>query len=232
MQSMNCGQKCLLRGLVRAACSSKDDTDNAYKAATSKASEAVAKSRNLRATLGKLFNRKVESDDLNDAGSSSDFQPSPQLRKRSSKGKYPMKGPVKRKVKEYSLKVVGFKYLPTSTPAGALKESMTKTIWAREGSNAEVMEDKIKEAFGWSKSYKLKFMYSSGRHLRPANLRDVENSDSWDLPTIKALMGSGRLYVTRYVPSPGSDDGVSDLDESDESDDHENKVSPIIYGLK
>ena len=59
-------------------------------------------------------------------------------------------------------------------------------------------------------------MYSSGRHLRPATLRDVENSDSWDCETIKALMGNGCLYVAK-----------ADIDDK-ESTDSEKDVSSCI----
>ena len=44
-------------------------------------------------------------------------------------------------------------------------------------------------------------MYASGRHLRPASLKDVENATSWDCNAIKALMGSGCLYVCKYEDS-------------------------------
>lgn len=58
------------------------------------------------------------------------------------------------------------------------------------------MAKRIKEAFGWSSMWDLQFMYSSGRQ---ASLEDVENSSSWDLATVKALMGSGCLYVSRFA---------------------------------
>lgn len=152
VSQMNCGQKCLLRGLVRAV--TKDDV---YSTASTKATQVMSKSNSLRSTLGKLFNRKGKYDD--EAGPSSscdDFQPAPNMlqRKRTGKGKYPMKGPIKRKVKEYRLKVVGMKHFPSCAPVGAERESQLKTVWVRESSSADELATKIREAFGWSELWR------------------------------------------------------------------------------
>ena len=52
--------------------------------------------------------------------------------------------------------------------------------------------------------------------MRPATLRDIESSDSWDCKTIKALMGNGCLYVAK-----------ADIDDK-ESTDLEKDVSSCI----
>ena len=60
---------------------------------------------------------------------------------------------------------------------------------------------KIRELFGWIPRCDIRFMYASGRHLRPATLDDVENAVSWDCETIRTLIGSGCLYVTKESDS-------------------------------
>jgi len=62
------------------------------------------------------------------------------------------------------------------------------------------------------------FLYAQGKNLRPASLSDVENSECWDFDTVRALMGSGALYVLK-----GSPDNDSSSDSEEESD----KVSKI-----
>ena len=54
----------------------------------------------------------------------------------------------------------------------------------------------------------------SGRHLRPATLNDVENATSWDVDSLRALMGSGCLYVSRNARSNVISEDESDTDES------------------
>lgn len=76
----------------------------------------VSKSKNLRTTLGKLFNRKLVPD-------KDEFEPGPSLqRKRLGKGKYPMKGPM------YRLKVVGMKAVSSHAPVGFDRDSQMKSV--------------------------------------------------------------------------------------------------------
>lgn len=206
LQDMNCGQKCLLRGLHRAVCHRDDDV---YGKAAAKSSE-VSRSESLKDKLGKLFNRS-------EAGPSSSHQP---LRKRPGKGKGPMKGPVKKKVKKCRLKVVGMKTMVPSVPVGIERESQMKTVWIRDKSSAQELADKIRESFGWSKLWSLQYMYSCGRHLRPATLDDVENAEEWDVETVRVLMGNGCLYVCRYAALENED--VENKDLSDKEVNEEN----------
>lgn len=235
LNSLNFGQKCLLRGLIKTARTEtmSDNSDNSCSASTSnlyspcfkRSGEAANKSKSLRNTLGKLFHKKRVLPD-NQPGPSTlcsssgglheiskrralsaeadndldDFEPS---RFTCSKGKgrgFPMssKGKTtKRKIKEIRLKVVGLENYRNTTPIGSDRESMMKTIWIRETGSATDVEDKVRECFGWDHSFNLQFMYASGRNLRKATLDDIENATSWDVSTIRALMGNGYLYITR-----------------------------------
>jgi len=56
---MNCGQCCLLRGLISTA---SQDFPTLYKSTHAKVANINTKGKNLRATLGKLFNRKTTVD--------------------------------------------------------------------------------------------------------------------------------------------------------------------------
>ena len=108
------------------------------------------KDKGLRTTLGALFNKKLGPQPTDGAGPSGC-----QASKR--KGKYPMKGPVKKKVKEHRFRVVGLKRMCTKTPTGAVRESLTKNIWIRENANEEEVQARIREAFNWGDEY---IMYS------------------------------------------------------------------------
>lgn len=123
----------------------------------------------------------------------------PQSQK-SGKGKYPAKGPIKRKIKEFRLRVVGLTKMSSKMPVGSLMQAMMKTVWMRENSFADEVTRKICETFSWDHDTStIQYMYANGRYLRKASLEDVENADSWDSEAIRALMGSGCLYVVRQV---------------------------------
>ena len=220
---MNTGQKCLLRGLIRAGTNQPEN--DVYEAASNKTCDVVSRSKSLRSTLGKLFNRRVP-----DRHENEDFEPGPstsqKTRKRDGKGKYPLRGPTKRKVKEHRLKIVGLKSASSHAPVGAERESIMKAAWVRETASAEEVAKKIKEALGWNSLWDLQYMYSCGRYLRPATLEDVENATCWDITTVKALMGSGCLYVSRFaalesevVKSNSDDHGCSNVCNTSSVDD-------------
>ena len=217
LEDFNYGQRCLLRGLVKAA---KAETpgadDDSYSSGIKRSGEAVSKAKSLRRTLGKLFNKPGMADDQpgpsfqrSDFPSSKkrpfaaaedddDFQPS---RPVHSKGKYgPIGKTAKRKIKEIRLKVVGLDEYRTNTPTGSERNAFTRTIWVRETGTADDVEAKIKANFGWRHDCAIQFMYASGRHLRKATLDDIENATSWDVSTVRALMGNGCLYVVKISP--------------------------------
>ena len=221
LAQLNYGQRCLLQGLI-SACKVPEKQEDLYKESMHQATHAVklpAKDRGLRTTLGELFNKKLRPQPTDDAGPSHG-QPN------KRKGKYPMRGPIKKKIKEHRLRIVGLRKFCAKTPTGVLRESLTRNIWIRENANEEEVLGKIWEAFNWSDEYRVQFMYANGRNLRLATLQDVENCEgSWDAETVRALMGSGCLYALREcqvvdissdesVP-PASDESVQPI--SDES---------------
>lgn len=198
LSQMNCGHRCLLRGLISA---SKDQKRDVYKETLQKTKQAITKGKDLRSTLGHLFNKKMSHhEDSDEAGPSRVSPGTSQSHKIKGKGKYPAKGLIKRKVKEYRLRVVGLTKMHSKTPVGTLRESMMKSVWIRENSFPDEVARKICEAFNWDYvTNTIQYMYANGRYLRKANLEDVENADSWDSEAIRVLMGSGCQYVVRQV---------------------------------
>ena len=102
---MNCGQKCLLQGLISA---SKDQKQNAYKEGLQKTTWAITKGKDFRSTLGQLFNKQMSHQEVDEGlvpGPSHTASGSlPQKRKIKGKGKYPAKGPIKKKSERVSIK--------------------------------------------------------------------------------------------------------------------------------
>ena len=239
LSRLNYGQRCLLQGLI-SACKAPEKQEDLYKESMQRVTHAVKlpKDKGLRVTLGELFNKKLGPQLPTDDAGPSHGQPN------KRKGKYPMKGPIKKKVKEHRLRVVGLKKFCAKTPTGVVRESLTKNIWIRENANEEEVQGKILEAFNWSNEYKVQFMYAHGRNLRPATLQDVENCEgSWDAETIRALMGSGCLYVLRerqvvdissdesIPPALTTADGISDGEHEVNDDDSDFLQSKVNINL-
>ena len=233
LAQMNCGQKCLLRGLISA---SKDQNRDVYKESVQKTNnlKGITKGRDLRSTLGQLFNKQMgrmnhqETDkglnaglsNVDVAGPSNIASPNQSQKcKMKGKGKYPAKGPIKRKVKEYRLRVVGLRKMCSKAPVGTTRESLMKSVWVRENALAEEVTRKICEAFNWNYDRStIQYMYANERYLRAANLEDVENADCWDSEAVRVLMGSGCLYVVRKVQEVEHvkvDEGATSDDEDD-----------------
>ena len=112
--------------------------------------------------------------------------------------------------------MVGLNEHRTNIPAGSERDSLTKSLWIQETATADDVEGKMKETFGW-KHGSLRYMYASGRYLRKATLDDIENATSWDVSTVRALMGNGCLYVTR-IPEHHETEmcGLSSTSDSDD----------------
>lgn len=103
----------------------------------------------------------------------------------------------KRKVREVRLKVVGLREAVSSTPSGKEREKLTQDVWVRVDASEESIYKKIREAFAWDQSSTIKYMYVQGKCMRPASLDEIENADSWDFESVRALMGNGCLYVVQ-----------------------------------
>ena len=95
------------------------------------------------------------------------------------------------------MKVVGMPWSRSSVPVGADREQLQKICWVRESATEREVITKIKALFSWGPAQRVKFYYASGRHLREASLKDLENASSWDCAAVRALMGSGSLYVCK-----------------------------------
>ena len=216
------GHKCLLRGLVKMA-STVSGTCSPYDAGAYKAASLAmnGKSSSFKERIGKLFHYGGPKKE----DASEDFLPTPLFSKKpiaktgvkrkggESTCKLGKGGPMKKKIKQVKLKVVG---LPNTvikrTPTGSICEDMTQHVWLNLGAPDTEVEQAITTAFGW-RNRKIVFMYAQGKNLRVANLADVENSESWDLDTVRALMGSGSLYVakgTLITAEETTESGISD----------------------
>ncbi len=174
----------------------------------------------IRSKLGQLFHFNLASSNAGsskvagaqETGSDSDdFQPVPlnraprPMKKKSSvstatragKGKQP----AKRKVKEFRLKVVALPRMMSQIPVPS--ERRVHEVWVRATSSGDEVAGKIQSVLGWKE--KPQYLYAQGKNIRPASLSDVEGADSWDVQSIRALMGSGCLYVVKMGVSEATD---------------------------
>ncbi len=115
------------------------------------------------------------------------------------------KGPSKRKVKECRLRVVWV--LPGCTRTPVDRERRMKEVWVRATADATEVQSRIREEWKWNSKQQIQYKYAQGKTLQPAKLGDVENADGWDCESVKALMGSGFLYISKEstVESSSSD---------------------------
>ena len=118
---------------------------------------------------------------------------------KSGKGKQP----AKRKVKEFRLKVVALPRMMSLIPAPS--ERRVHEVWVRATASGDEVSGKIQSVLGWKE--KPQYLYAQGKNIRPASLSDVEGADSWEVQSIRALMGTGCLYVVKM--------GVSEATNSD-----------------
>ena len=223
--------------------SSKSDPYDASIAAARNLSSR-GKKANLREKLGKLFHFDTGKAASSSAGpslpassehvdSDNEFQPfpaygsqsqvKPKKHIRGKRGSYPGKGKIsasgvcepKRKVKQCRLKVVALPKPISCTPPPRDRDRWTREVWVRASASEEEVISKIQEAYQWKEREKPQFMYAQGKNLRSASLCDVEGADSWDAPTVRALMGSGNLYVLKgeAVDDSSSSSCLSDFEQ-------------------
>lgn len=70
-------------------------------------------------------------------------------------------------------------------------------VWVRATASEDEVSRRIQTVLGWNKAEKPQYLYAQGKNIRPATLNDVEGADSWDVQSIRALMGNGCLYVVK-----------------------------------
>lgn len=222
VNQLNYGQTCLLKGLVDMLHNEKTKDDPYSRVASNAASLSASKST-LREKIGKLFHYQPPSKKDEEA----EFQPLPAYRKQKSGlkrkgGSVSGKGPLKKKVKQVKTTVVGLRYMSKSTPTGSNRETATRHVWLNVCASEEDIRLKINQAFGWND---MEFLYAQGKNLRQASLCDIENSETWDFETVRALMGSGALYVLKKRQTDSSND-FSDEEASSSNPAHS---KPIIH---
>ena len=219
LQQLNYGERCLLQGLIK-LCSQRPDTnkDSPYSKSIVRSQILKEKAQPLKQKLSSLFRfgsgSARKADVVHDADSDDPFEPLPSYRqpRERKRGKRtathslsPLrkkgKGSTRRlsmvKVKECRLKIVALPGPTTSVPGPRIRERLTKDVWVRVGASETEVREKVHEAFSWNTSDEAQYMYAQGKNLRPASLSDIEGADCWDLETVRALMGSGALYVLR-----------------------------------
>ncbi len=141
-----------------------------------------------------------------------DFLPHPVSYTKRSKGKGKigaetkvLKG--KRKIKERRLRVVWVYPRTSTTPTD--RAERFREVWVRADASASEIRDRIKDLFQWPEMQEYQYMYAQGKNLRVAKIGDIENSTSWDCETVRALMGSGYLYISKSFMDSLSDSEVS-----------------------
>ena len=218
VETLNYGQKCLLQGLVKLLNKSNPISEideegskvsntghsNPYTSGSSSAASlATNTSSTIKDKIGKLFN-------LGGVRNTKHvFKPAHQIQlsqgKRQVLSRSKGKGPLKKKVKQMKLNLVALPTMLRRTPTGAFRSKLTQTIWINKDASEEETQKKIVEQLGCKS---VSYLYAQGKNLRKAELSDVENADSWDMETLRALMGNGSLYV---VKNP-TETSVSDYD--------------------
>ena len=190
---LNYGQKCLLQGLVKLLNKPQESAKNPYTSGASKAASLSGTSKNvsLKEKIGRMFHFNAPGDST---GKSSGFAPVPSLPKAKGKRKAPeghgKSGPVKKKVKQMKLKIIALPKMSKRTPTGTYRDQLTHHIWI----NMDASEQKRKLQLCWgglTQTVSATCMHAQGKNLRKAELSDVEFAESWDLDTLRALMGSG-----------------------------------------
>ena len=208
MDSINYGQKCLLRGLVSKLCSSEKEK-TPYSSGATTATALSNTSSSLKDKISKMFkfNGTLSSDVT--ASSSKDVS---QVEKRASKRKAPTsrKGPFKKKVKQMRIKIIALPKMMRHTPTAANRSRLTYHVWLNRNASEEEIREKIADEIGWTDGENMKFLYAQGKNLREAELSDIENADCWDMDTLRALMGRGALYVCNE--NVGADDPHTSTD--------------------
>ncbi len=99
----------------------------------------------------------------------------------------------RRKIPEYSWKVLAVNPKQESTPVAAQRKSAVTLHISRDAGEGEV-RDLLHEALDIPAD-QLQFMYAYGRMMRLATLRDVSGATEWDAESVHAFKGEGYLYV-------------------------------------
>lgn len=234
IQSLNVGQKCLVQGLVKLLNPDAErkvlpNVSNPYAAGSSKASSlsdsTSSGSCTIKSKIGKLFNFGGRGGGESSSGISAEFKPTQSIR-----GKRPFasggkgKGPMKKKISQIKVSVVALEAMRKTTPTGALRSQLSHSIWIGKSASEEEVQKQIVEELGCRT---ISFLYAQGKNLRQAQLSDVHNAESWDADTVRALMGSGALYVLKDPPSRAT---MSDSD-SDDNFTSVLRVSLYVYSI-
>ena len=197
---LNYGQKCLLQGLMKLMKKEEvqggESSRNPYSAGASKAASlsALNKCGSLKEKIGRMFH-------LNTPGekrerSSESFEPvasflkakKPHAKRKACEG-CGKSGPVKKMVKQMKLKIIALPKMSKCTPTGTYRDQLTHHMWINiDASEEETRED---SQLGWRDPKMVQYIYAQGKNLRKADLSDVENAETWDLDTLRALMGAG-----------------------------------------
>ena len=235
LEQLNYGQKCLLRGLIKLCHPLSGDNSSSERKAHGvdyggvienvQVGSKAKKGNSIRTKLGQLFHFDAASSKagplkvtgVEDGSDSDDFQPAPLNRPPRPKKKLPVstatravtpppksgkgKQPAKRKVKEFRLKVVALPRMMSQIPPPS--ERHVHEMWIRSTAREEEVAGRIQSVLGWKE--KPHYLYAQGKYIRPASLSDVEGADSWDVQSIRALMGSGCLHVVKTGASEATD---------------------------
>ena len=213
MDSINYGQKSLLRGLVSKLCSSEKEK-SPYSSGATTSTALSNTSSSLKDKISKMFkfNGTLSSDVT--ASSLKDVSQLAPVEKRTSKRKAPTstKGSFKKKVKQMRIKIIALPKMITHMPTAANRSRLTYHVWLNHNASEEEIREKIADKIGWTDGENIKFLYAQGNNLREAELSDIENADCWDMDTLRALMGTGALYVCNG--DAGADDPHTSTDKT------------------
>ena len=116
-------------------------------------------------------------------------------------------------------KIISLPRMLKRTPTGSHRNQLTHHVWINVDASEEARK-RIADELGWQNPKSIEYLYAQGKNLCKAMLSDIENAESWNVDNLRALMGSGALYVVKSPELDSSD--------SDSSSDFLSEIKPAL----
>ena len=87
------------------------------------------------------------------------------------------------------MKIIALPKMIKRTPTGAYHNQLTHHMWLDMNASKEEMRERVADVLGWHDPKSVQYLYAQGKNLRKAELRDVENAESWDFGYLTSAHG-------------------------------------------
>ena len=81
------------------------------------------------------------------------------------------------------------------------RKRQIQELWVPVSADEEEINHRFRTAFGWREGETPKYLYAQGKNIRPAARADVQGAESWDVESVRALMGNGCVYGVKMAAS-------------------------------